>query len=81
MVKGSKSLSGSITWEKIAYQVLKVYNRTKPQHVIIVLARNLADSVTSELVMYGKTVGNENLAVLCDPVDLSRFLKARKIIP
>jgi hypothetical protein len=59
---------------------MKAYNRTHPQHVLVVLARNLADSVTSDLTEYGKSVGNENLVVLCDPVDLSRFLKARKII-
>ena len=81
IVKGSKSLHGTITLEKIAHQVLKAYNRTHPEHVLVVLARNLADSVTSELTEYGKSVGNENLVVLCDPVDLSRFLKARKIIP
>ncbi len=80
VVKGSKSLSGSITLEKIAHQVMKSYNRTRPQHVLVVLARNLADSVTSDFVEYGKSVGNENLVVLCDPVDLSRFLKARKVI-
>ncbi len=80
VVKGSKSLDGTINWEKIAYQVLKAYNRTNPQHVLVVLARNVADSVTSELVEYGKSVGNENLGVLCDPVDLARFLKARKTI-
>ncbi|MCW4002613.1 MAG: hypothetical protein NWE95_01695 [Candidatus Bathyarchaeota archaeon] len=79
VVKGSKSLGGSITLEKIAHQVMKAYNRTHPQHVLVVLARNLADSVTSDLIEYGKSVGNENLVVLCDPVDLSRFLKARKI--
>ena len=80
VVKGSKSLSGTINWEKIAYQVLKAYNGTHPEHVIVVLARNVADSVTSEVVEYGKSVGNENLVILCDPVELTRFLKARKII-
>lgn len=80
VVKGSKSLGGSINLEKIAHQVMKAYNRTNPQHVLVVLARNLADSVTSDLIIYGKSVGNENLVVLCDPVDLSRFLKARNII-
>jgi hypothetical protein len=38
-------------------------------------------TIISELTEYGKSVGNENLVVLCDPVDLSRFLKAHKIIP
>ncbi len=80
VVKGAKSLRGSITWEKISYQVVKAYNRTHPQHVLVVLARNLADSVVSELTEYGKSIGNENLVVLCDPVDLSRFLRARKVI-
>jgi len=80
VAKGSKSLGGTINWEKIAHQVTKAYNRTHPQHVLVVLARNLADSVTSELVEYSKSVGNENLVVVCDPVELARFLKARKII-
>jgi hypothetical protein len=81
VVKGYKSVSGkTVTWENVAHQIIKAYNRTNPDHVLLVLAKNLADSVTSELVQYGKSIGNENLVVIADPLTVARFLKARKAI-
>ncbi len=81
VAKGYKSVSGkTITWENIAHQILKAYNRTNPDHVLVVLAKNPADSVISELVQYSKSIGNENLVVMADPITLARFLKAREAI-
>lgn len=80
VVKGFKSVSGkTVTWEDIAHQVTKAY-RTRPDHILVVLAKNPADSVISELVQYGVSIKKPNLVVLCDPLELSRFLKARCII-
>jgi len=81
VVKGYKSVrSATIRWQDVAHQVVKAFNRTGPNHVLLVLAKNPADTVISESVAYGKTVGNPGLVVICDPVNLSRFLKARNII-
>jgi hypothetical protein len=81
VVKGYDSIAGkTINWEKIAHQVLKAYNRTKPDHVLLVMAKNPADTVISEFTEYGKSVGNVGLVVLCDPLTLARFLKARNVI-
>ena len=81
VVKGYKSIGHkSITWEDISHQVTKAYNRTNPDHVLLVLAKNPADSVTSELVQYSKSVKNPNLIILCDPLEIARFLRARGII-
>jgi len=81
VAKGYNSVKGkTITWEDIAHQVTKAYNRTNPDHILIVLAKNPADSVVSELVQYGKSVGNENLAVIADPLTVARFLGARNEI-
>jgi hypothetical protein len=82
VVKGYKSVGKrkSITWEQIAHQVLRAYNRTSPDHILLVLAMNPADSVTSELVQYSKSIGKQNLIVMCDPVELARFLKARHLL-
>jgi hypothetical protein len=80
VVKGFKSVSGkTVTWEDIAHQVTKAY-RTRPDHILVVLAKNPADSVISELVQYGASINKPNLVVLCDPLELSRFLKARGIL-
>jgi hypothetical protein len=80
VVKGFKSVSGkTVTWEDIAHQVTKAY-RTRPDHILVVLAKNPADSVISELVQYGASINRPNLIVLCDPLELSRFLKARGIL-
>lgn len=81
VAKGYKSVSGkTITWENIAHQIIKTYNRTNPHHILLVLAKNPADSVISEIVQYSKSVGNENLVVIADPLTLARFLKARSLI-
>lgn len=81
VVKGYDSVAGkTINWEKIAHQVLKAYHRTRPNYILLVLAKNPADTVISESTEYGKSVGNISLVVLCDPLTLARFLKARSII-
>lgn len=82
VVKGYKSLGKvkNINWEKVAYQVVRAYDRTHPDHVLLILAKNPGDSLVSELTEYGKSVGVPNLVVLCDPVNLARFLKARGVI-
>lgn len=81
VVKGYKSTSSkTITSQDIIHQIIKSYNRTKPDHILLVIAKNLADGVISELVEYGKSVGKEYLIILCDPVNLARFLKARNIL-
>lgn len=81
IVKGYKSVKGkTVIWEDVAHQITKAYNRTNPDHILLVLAKNPADSVASELIQYGKSVGNPDLVVICDPVNLVRFLKARGVI-
>ncbi len=81
VAKGFKSVgSKTVTLEGVAHQIMRAYNRTNPDHILLVLAKDLADSVISELVQYGKSVGNENLIVIADPLTLARFLKARKAI-
>jgi hypothetical protein len=81
VAKGYKSVSGkTITWEDVAHQVIRAYNRTTPDHILLVLAKEPADSVISELVQYGKSIRNENLVVMADPLTLVRFLKARNVI-
>lgn len=81
VVKGHDSIKGkTVILKDIAHQVMKAYNRTAPDHVILVLAKDLADSVTSETVLYGARVGNPNLVVVCDAVTLARFLLSRKLI-
>lgn len=81
VVKGYKSVAGkTVTLEDVMHQIIRAYNRTNPDYILLVLAKNPADSLISEYVQYGKSVGNEYLVVLCDPVNLARFLRARKII-
>jgi hypothetical protein len=81
VVKGYKSVGGAtVTWKDIAHQVMKAFNRTKPDHVLLVLAKNPADSVVSEATEYGRSIGNVGLVIVCDPLTLARFLKARNAI-
>jgi hypothetical protein len=81
VVKGYKSLSKKLVrWEDIAHQVTKAYQGTEPDYILLVLAKDVVDGVISQFVEYGKTVGKRNLIILIDPINLARFLNARKII-
>lgn len=82
VVKGYKSVGKAekVNWEKVAHQVVRAYHRTYPDHILLVLAKNPADSLVSECTEYGKSVNKPNLVILCDPVNLARFLKARGVI-
>jgi len=81
VVKGYNSLPKKLVrWEDIAHQVTKAYQGTKPDYILLVLAKDLVDGVISQFVEYGKTVGKRNLIILIEPINLARFLHARKIL-
>jgi len=81
VVKGYKSISRkTVTWKDISHQITKAYQGTFPDYLLVVLAKDPADGLISRLANYAKSVGNSNLIVMCDPVDLVRFLRARKVI-
>lgn len=80
VVKGFKSVGKkTIVFEDIAHQVFKA-NDTHPDHILLILAKPLGDSVVSNLVKYGEDCGNRNLVITMDPVNLARFLRVRGII-
>jgi len=81
VVKGYNSVSGkTVTLKDVMHQIIRAYNRTQPDYILLVLAKYPEDSLISEYVQYGKSINNEYLVILCDPVNLARFLRARKII-
>lgn len=81
IVKGYASLKKKrVRWEDIAHQITKGYQGTVPNYVLLVLAKDPVDGLITQLINYGKTVGNRNLVILIDPLNLARFLHARKII-
>jgi len=81
VVKGYKSLSRkTVTWKDISHQITKAYQGTFPDYVLVVLAKDPADGLISKLTNYAKSVGNSNLIIMCDPVNLVRFLCTRKVI-
>lgn len=81
VVKGYKSISRkTVTWKDISHQITKAYQGTFPDYLLVVLAKDPADGLVTKLTNYAKSVGNPNLIVMCDPVNLVRFLRARKVI-
>lgn len=81
VVKGYKSISRkTVTWKDISHQITKAYQGTFPDYLLVVLAKDPADGLITRLTNYAKSVGNPNLIVMCDPVNLVRFLRARKVI-
>jgi len=81
VVKGYRSVGNkpNITFEDIAHQIVKA-NETHPDHILLVVAKPLADGVITKIVEYGKDCGNEKLVLIMDAVNLARFLRCRKII-
>lgn len=81
VVKGYRSLKNPrVRWEDVAHQIMKAYQGTKPNHVLLVLAKDPVDGLITHLVNYGESVGNRNLVILADPINLARFLHARQLI-
>jgi hypothetical protein len=81
VVKGYKSIGKrqNIIFEDIAHQILKA-NETHPEHILLIVAKPLADGVNTKIVEYGKDCGNEHLVVIMDSVNLARFLRYMKKI-
>ena len=80
VVKGYKSINKErISLQDISHQILKA-NDTNPDYILLVIAKPLVDGVITRLVKYGKDIGNRNLIMLVDPIDLVRFLSIRKVI-
>lgn len=81
VVKGYKSVNHSkIGLGDVAHQIMKAYDGTFPDYIILVLAKALVDGVITNLIRYGESVGNRNLIVLADQIDLARFLMANNVI-
>ena len=81
VVKGYRSIKRSrVTWQDISHQVTKAYQATRPDYVVLLLAKECADSLVSHLVNYGKSVGNPNLIILVDTIGLARFLYHKGVI-
>jgi hypothetical protein len=81
VVKGYKSVGHSkIGLGDISHQIMKAFNGTFPNYILLVLAKPPVDGVITNLVRYGESVGNRNLVILVDPIDLTRFLLQYKVI-
>lgn len=81
VVKGYKSVKHpKIGLGDISHQIIKAFNGTFPDYILLVLAKPPVDGVITNLVRYGESVGNRYLVILVDNIDLTRFLCCRKVI-
>lgn len=81
VVKGYKSVKHpKIGLGDISHQVMKAFDGTFPDHILLVLAKPPVDGVITNLVRYGESVGNRHLVILADSIDLTRFLTYLKVI-
>jgi len=81
VVKGYKSVGHSkIGLGDIAHQIMKAFNGTFPNYILLVLAKPPVDGVITNLIRYGESVGNRDLVILVDPIDIARFLSHYKVI-
>lgn len=79
VVKGYRSVSKkTITLKDISHQILKA-NDTNPDYILLIVAKPLTDGVMTRLVKYGDDIGNRNLIILADPLELARYLKVRRL--
>jgi hypothetical protein len=80
VVKGFRSVSGrTVTWENIAHQVMKAY-RGKPDHILLVSAKDPSDGVLTHLQEYAESVGNPELILFLPPLDLARLFIAHRAL-
>lgn len=80
VVKGFNSVGLKVRLEDVMHQVVKAFNGTYPDYILLMLAKDPVDGVISNLVRYGESVGNRDLVITADPVDTARFLRAQKVI-
>lgn len=80
VVKGYNSVGARIRLEDIMYQIVKAFNGTYPDYVLLIMAKDPVDGVISNLIRYGESVGNRDLVIIADPVDTAKFLHTREII-
>jgi len=81
VVKGYRSVKGqTVTLEDVAHQVMKAFNGTYPDYILLVLAKSPVDGLITNMVRFGESVGNRNLVVLVDPANLARLLRVRQVI-
>lgn len=81
VVKGFKSIPHlTVTWKDISHQITKAYQGTLPDYILLVLAKDPVDGLITALTNYAESVGSPNLIIMCDPINLARFLQARRAI-
>lgn len=81
VVKGYRSVPGkTVTFEDVSHQIMKAFNGTFPDFILLILAKPAADALVTNMVRYGESVGNKNLVIVVDPVQLAQFLRTRKMI-
>lgn len=81
VIKGFDSLPRPrVRWVDIIHQITKGYQGTHPDHILLVLAKDTVDGLITQFVTYGESIGNRNLVILMDTVNLARFLRARNVI-
>jgi len=81
VVKGFKSLPAAQTrFKDIAHQIVKAYNGTFPDYILLVLAKQPVQSVITSLTRYAESVDKKDLVIQVDPIDLTRFLRCYKVI-
>lgn len=75
VVKGFKSVSGkTLTWKDIAHQVMRAYQRGKPDHVILASAKEPTDGLITSLEEYAQSIDRPGLVIFIPPVDLTKIL-------
>jgi hypothetical protein len=77
VAKGFKSISGkTLTWEDVAHQVARAYQRGTPDHIILASAKEPTDGLITNLEEYSQTVGRPGLVIFVPPMDLTKILLA-----
>ena len=80
VVKGYNSVGSKVRLEDIMHQIVKAFNGTFPDYILLVLAKEPVDAVVTNLVKYGESIGNRNLFIIADPIETARFLRNQGVI-
>jgi hypothetical protein len=77
VVKGYKSVSGkTLTWKDVAHQVMRAYQRGRPDHVILASGKDPVDGLITNLEEYAQSTKRPNLVIFIPPLDFTKILLA-----
>jgi hypothetical protein len=70
----------TITWKDVSHQITRAYQYGKPDHILLILVKEPADGLITNVEAYSNSVGKPFLVLPIIPIDLAKILLANHAI-